>query len=77
MNHPQSFKPAGNVPYREVVGSLMYLAIGSRPDIAFALSYVCQHMENPLLIRSHLFSDADFAGDIDTRRSHTGFVFML
>lgn len=96
---------ADNVPYREVVGSLMYLPTNSRPDIAFALSYVSQHMEKPARmhwnalkrilkymkgtqsyglkfstgfeIRLRVFSDADFANDISTRRSHTGFVFML
>lgn len=34
-------------PYREAVGSLMYLAIGTRPDIAFALSTVSQYLESP------------------------------
>lgn len=30
------------VPYRELVGSLMYVAICTRPDIMFALSYLSQ-----------------------------------
>ena len=34
-----------NVPYREAVGSLMYLMIGSRPDLAFAVSNVSRYME--------------------------------
>ena len=29
-----------NIPYREVVGSLMYATMGTRPDIAFATSTV-------------------------------------
>ena len=36
-----------NVPYREAVGSLMYAAMGTRPDIAFATSTVAQFLENP------------------------------
>jgi hypothetical protein len=36
-----------NVPYREAVGSLMYAAMGTRPDIAFATSTVAQYSENP------------------------------
>ena len=36
-----------NVPYREAVGSLMYAAMGTRPDIAFATSTVAQFCDNP------------------------------
>jgi hypothetical protein len=36
-----------SVPYREAVGSLMYAAMGTRPDIAFATSTVAQFCENP------------------------------
>jgi len=35
-----------NVPYREAVGSLMYAAMGTRPDIAFVTSTVAQFFEN-------------------------------
>jgi len=34
-------------PYREAVGSLMYLATGTRPDIVFAVSTVSQSLEKP------------------------------
>ena len=36
-----------NVPYREAVGSLMYTAMGARPDITFAMLMVAQYSENP------------------------------
>eukprot|EP00171_Calliarthron_tuberculosum_P001087 IDg1087t1 len=36
-------------PYRQVIGSLMYLMIGTRPDIAFAVGKLSQHCENPNL----------------------------
>lgn len=34
-------------PYRQVVGSLIYLAIGIRPDISFAVGHVSRFMEEP------------------------------
>ena len=33
-----------NLPYRETIGSLMYLAIMSRPDIAFAVNNLSQFL---------------------------------
>ncbi|XP_057378538.1 uncharacterized protein LOC130700504 [Daphnia carinata] len=35
------------VPYREAIGSLMYLMVMTRPDIAFAVSQVAQDSEKP------------------------------
>jgi len=35
------------VPFREAVGSLMYAACVSRPDIMFAISVVSRYLENP------------------------------
>jgi hypothetical protein len=34
-------------PYRELIGSLMYLAVWSRPDIAYITSVLSQYLENP------------------------------
>lgn len=93
-----------NVPYQEAVGSLLYAAQSTRPDIAFAVNAVSRYNNNPgkahwnavkrifryLKGTSHLrleyskggpseiigFCDADWASDIDERRSITGYVFM-
>ena len=35
------------VPYREAIGSLMFLATVTRPDLAFAVSVVARSMEQP------------------------------
>uniref|UniRef100_A0A8D8LBR2 Copia protein n=1 Tax=Cacopsylla melanoneura TaxID=428564 RepID=A0A8D8LBR2_9HEMI len=32
-------------PFRELVGSLMYLMIGSRPDICYALNFFCKYQD--------------------------------
>jgi len=39
--------PAIDAPYRQAIGSLMYLMIGSRPDLAFAVGRLSQYSENP------------------------------
>lgn len=91
------------VPYREAVGSLMYLVIGTRPDIAYAVGVVSRCLDKPtrsdwkkvkrifkyLKGTTHMgivykadhqpdiltaYSDADYAGDIMTRRSCSGMV---
>nr|CAN80650.1 hypothetical protein VITISV_022906 [Vitis vinifera] len=51
------------VPYASAIGSLMYAMVCTRPDIAHAVEVG--------------YADADFAGDIDSRKSTTGFVFTL
>ena len=35
-----------NVPYRELIGSLMYAAVATRPDIAHAITALSQFLEN-------------------------------
>jgi len=36
-----------HVPYANVIGSLMYVMICTRPDLAYAVSMVSQYMHNP------------------------------
>ena len=33
------------LPYRELIGSLMYLSIGTRPDIVFAVNHLCRFLD--------------------------------
>lgn len=96
---------ASNYPYREAVGSLMYLSVGTRPDITHVVGIASRYLENPTTVHeNHVkgifkylkgtinygllyfnskklrltgYSDADHAGDIETRRSTTGYVFFL
>ncbi|GJZ47598.1 retrotransposon protein, putative, ty1-copia subclass [Tanacetum coccineum] len=49
------------VPYANAVGSLMYLMVCTRPDIAYAVSFV----------------DSDYAKDPDKGRSITGYEFLV
>ncbi|XP_047308518.1 secreted RxLR effector protein 161-like [Impatiens glandulifera] len=93
------------VLYSSVVGSLMYVIVCTRLDLARAVSVVSRFMVQ--LVKEHWqavkrifrylrgtfdvgliyggdtqclitgYSDSDYAGDVDSRRSMTGYVFTL
>jgi len=95
----------GQVPYRQAIGSLMFLAVVSRPDISHAVGVVSRYADKYTMahwnavkrILKYLkktvsfgitysqdkihnlagFSDADFAGDRQTRKSTSGYVFKM
>ncbi|KAE8712235.1 hypothetical protein F3Y22_tig00110259pilonHSYRG00008 [Hibiscus syriacus] len=58
------------VPYSNAVGCLMYVMVCTRPDLAHVVSQVYN-----LLVVGYV--DSDYAGDLDNRRSTTGYVFTL
>jgi Reverse transcriptase (RNA-dependent DNA polymerase)/gag-polypeptide of LTR copia-type/GAG-pre-integrase domain len=92
-------------PFRQLLGCLMWIAGGTRPDIAFAVNAMSRFQQNPgpahwrglqhilAYLKGTLshqltyrhghglkpigFVDADFGGDVDTRRSTAGYVFFM
>jgi hypothetical protein len=94
---------AGPPSYSELVGSLLYLSVCTRPDISYAVGALARYMSKPTVehgtaakaVLRYLagtarlgitygpaspiigYCDADFAGNTDTRRSTTGYVFIL
>jgi Reverse transcriptase (RNA-dependent DNA polymerase) len=94
----------GEFGYSNLVGSLLYLSICTRPDISFTVGVLSKFMAKPTtthwqaakgLLRYIAgtkdygitfggasptfvgYCDADYAGDIDTRRSTSGYVFIM
>nr|GEW17525.1 putative RNA-directed DNA polymerase [Tanacetum cinerariifolium] len=66
------------VSYANVVGSLMYLMVYTRPDIAYVVSIVSRYLVNPgKYVDVDGFVDADYAKDPEKDRSITGYVFMV
>ena len=92
--------------YQSVIGSLLYIMLGTRPDISFAVIKMSQFSSNPteehlqkvLYIVFYLssskelcivysgtgdsnglcaYSNTDWAGDVETSRSTTGYAIFL
>ena len=43
---PEEAAEMRHIPYREAVGSLLYLAVATRPDIAFPIEILSQFVDN-------------------------------
>lgn len=100
--HSTKEEETTTAPYREAIGSLMYLCVATRPDITFAVNLTSRHLEKPTKIhwnavkrilkylkgtvgygikfkrnqerRLLAYSDSDYAGELETRRSTTGYA---
>nr|GEW94605.1 peptidyl-prolyl cis-trans isomerase [Tanacetum cinerariifolium] len=59
--------------YKKKVGSLMYLT-ATRPDIMYGLGILYKRKGDEKLIG---YSDSDYEGDLDDRKSTSGYVFKL
>uniref|UniRef100_A0A7N2N871 Retrovirus-related Pol polyprotein from transposon TNT 1-94 n=1 Tax=Quercus lobata TaxID=97700 RepID=A0A7N2N871_QUELO len=64
------------VLYALAIGSLMNAMVCTRPYIAHAVGVVSRFM-NGASLKLQGYVDADFTGDIDSRKSTIGFVFTL
>ena len=93
------------VPYAQLIGSLMYAMLGTRPDLAYPVSFLSQFLINPgkchwsaakrvlrflkFTLEYRLtysasgnhdivgYSDSDWGGDLASRKSTSGYVFIL
>jgi len=89
--------------FKSLLGSLLYISVKTRPDIAYAVNQASRHSEDPrevdfkalLMILQYLkctkdksieykksstftgYSDSDFAGDEETKKSTSGYIYLL
>jgi hypothetical protein len=88
--------------YQALVGSLLFLAVQTRPDLAFAVGWLARHCHRPLTRHEQAlkrvlrylrgtvthgitytvgdllgYSDASYAEDPETRKSTSGYLYML
>ena len=104
--HEAPVDPSRQRWYRQAVGSLNYLAVSTRPDLAFSISRLSRYLDNPssqhevalkrvfrylngtighgLTFQAresepfvYGYSDADWAGDVETRKSTSGYAFFV
>ena len=104
--HADRDSPPTTAPFAPLLGNLLFVANGSRPDITQSVSFLARFSTHPTdmhwkalinIVRylkstinfkiffpkqhSHEmkvvgYCDADFAGDLDDRKSTTGFIFF-
>jgi transposase InsO family protein len=103
----EKLAPDEHRKYQSIVGSLMWLMLGTRPDLAYTVSVLSkfnaapssEHLSAATYCLRYLrntssygiqydrdasdtlepigFTDSDFAGDVDDRKSTSGYVFLL
>ena len=102
---PEEIAYMSSVPYLSAIGSLMYLAVGTCPDIAYAVGALSRFNSNlgrvhwlqcqcvfrylqgtrDLMlqyggksdIKLDVYSNADYAGDLDSARSTSGYAAFI
>jgi transposase InsO family protein len=108
LTKPNDEEIVGTVEYQSLVGSIMYAMLGTRPDIAYAVSTLskfnsCPAPEHHAAAKRVLrylqetkthgllycgqddsnfpepicYTDSDWAGDTESRKSTGGYVFLL
>eukprot|EP00833_Pecoramyces_ruminatium_P010518 jgi/Orpsp1_1/1184550/evm.model.c7180000089992.1 len=99
----ENSNPVNVNKFKSLLGSLLYISIKTRPDIAYAVNQASRHSEEPreidyralMTILQYLkstkdksiiydgsrnftgYSDSDFAGDEETRKSTSGYIYLL
>ncbi|CAB4015350.1 Hypothetical predicted protein [Paramuricea clavata] len=66
--------------YRSLVGSLLYIGKQTRPDILHIVNQLSRFLENPDTnsnVKLMGDSDADWSGDLNDRRSTSGYYFKF
>lgn len=101
----EEIEECSRIPFREAVGSLLFVATVTRPDILYAVNQASQFLTNwgqehwtaLKKIMRYLkktveygitfsksngnckvigYTDADYAGNVDTRKSTSGYIFL-